>query len=203
MKIRPVFFVLALLLAFPAVAHAHKVNIFAYVDGNTIYTDSGYSKSRRVQGGTVEVRDANSNELLLTGTTDDKGHFSFPVPKKALENKLDLALIIDAGVGHRGEWLVKYDEYAGEVADASAAEPDSDQGTTPETVEQSGAESASVDMGQLEKVVRRVVRDENASLKRLFAESRNEDPGFKEIFAGLGYLIGFAGILAYFRSKRK
>ena len=39
---------MALTLCLAAVSSAHRVNVFAYVDGNSVVTDSGYSRSKRV-----------------------------------------------------------------------------------------------------------------------------------------------------------
>ena len=98
-------------LCLVAVSSAHKVNIFAYVDGNSIVTDSGYSRAKRVSKGVVEVHDAASGELLLSGNTDEDGKFSFVVPDRARAEKMDLLLVLKAGEGHQAEWTVKFDEF--------------------------------------------------------------------------------------------
>ncbi|HHK60902.1 MAG TPA: carboxypeptidase regulatory-like domain-containing protein, partial [Desulfobacterales bacterium] len=45
-------------------ALAHKVNIFAYVEDGTVYTESYFPDGRKVQGGTVEVYDAAGKKLV-------------------------------------------------------------------------------------------------------------------------------------------
>lgn len=185
-----------LALCMSARAEAHKVNIFAYVDGDTIHTSSGYSKSRRVESGTVEVRDAATGKVLLTGTTDPQGQFSFPVPEQAREGRMDLELVILAGEGHRAVWKMPYTEY----------NPSSNVENSPqESVETSvGADSGSADVptADLERIVRRVVREEVSGVKQMIADMRDEDPGMSEVAAGIGYLLGLAGLVAWFRSRR-
>ncbi len=86
-------------LAGPALAH--KVNLFAYVEGGKVYTESYFPDSRPVEGGKVLVYDGRDS-LLLEGKTDTKGLFSFPVPKVD-----DLKIVIEAGMGHKNSFNLK------------------------------------------------------------------------------------------------
>jgi len=92
------------LLFFAAPALAHKVNIFAYVEGGTVYTESYFPDGRPVAEGSIEVLDSGSLKVLA-GKTDAKGLFSFPVPKKD-----DLTIVIDAGMGHKNSFLLPENE---------------------------------------------------------------------------------------------
>ncbi|HBI15937.1 MAG TPA: hypothetical protein DDY20_10565 [Desulfobulbaceae bacterium] len=85
-------------------AHAHKVNIFAYVEGGTVFTESYFPDGKPVSGGLIEVQDTKGNKLL-EGKTDEKGLFSFPLPKN--EN---LTIIINATMGHKNSFLLKESE---------------------------------------------------------------------------------------------
>lgn len=87
------------LLAGPALAH--KVNLFAYVEGGKVYTESYFPDSKPVEGGKVLVYDSR-DALLLEGKSDSKGLFSFPVPKMD-----DLKIVIDAGMGHKNSFNLK------------------------------------------------------------------------------------------------
>ena len=88
---------LALLLV-SNTALAHKVNIFAYVDGGKIYTESYFVDGKPVREGKVLVYDSREN-LLLEGTTNKDGLFSFEIPKVD-----DLMIVIDASMGHRNRF---------------------------------------------------------------------------------------------------
>ena len=87
-----------LLLAAPALAH--KVNIFAYVEGQTIYTESYFPDGRPVEEGRILVLDSGRNQLL-EGKTDREGLFSFAVPKVD-----DLTIVIEAGMGHKNQFIL-------------------------------------------------------------------------------------------------
>ena len=82
-------------------ALAHKVNLFAYVDGGKIYTESYFADGKPVKGGQVLVYDSRK-KLLLQGVTDNEGLFSFDIPKID-----DLNIVIDAGLGHRNSFKLK------------------------------------------------------------------------------------------------
>jgi nickel transport protein len=102
MKIARSFFILIFLsLLFSAAATAHKVNLFAYVEGGKIYTESYFSDGRPAEGGKVLVYDSQHN-LLLEGVTDKDGLFSFAVPKID-----DLTIVIEATMGHKNSFTLK------------------------------------------------------------------------------------------------
>ena len=91
-------------LAVSSTALAHKVNIFAYVEGDTIYTESYFPDGRKVEGGAIEVYDSQGKRLL-EGKTDKQGLFSFKIPKKD-----DLTIVLVATMGHRNEFLLKKED---------------------------------------------------------------------------------------------
>ena len=93
---------LLLLSAGPALAH--KVNVFAYVEDGTVYTESYFPDGKPVENGTIEVFNAD-NTKLLEGKTDKEGKFSFKLPKKE-----DLTIVINASMGHRNSYLLKKSE---------------------------------------------------------------------------------------------
>jgi nickel transport protein len=60
---------------------AHRVVLFAYVEGDTVFTESYFSDGKRCQDSRIEVFDSFGNKLL-EGTTDKNGEYSFIPPKK-------------------------------------------------------------------------------------------------------------------------
>jgi len=98
---------LLFLCAWATPALAHRVLVFAYLEGGTIKTESKFVPSTPVKQGKITVLDAKSNKVLVTGQTDDQGKFSCQIPPEAAAQKLDLKVVVDAGMGHRGEFLLK------------------------------------------------------------------------------------------------
>ena len=86
-------------------AMAHKVNIFAYVEKGTVFTESYFPDGKKVEGGRIEVLDT-SGKKLLEGKTDKEGLFSFPLPAK----KEDLTIVVEASMGHKNSFILKKSE---------------------------------------------------------------------------------------------
>lgn len=85
-------------------ADAHRVNLFAWVEGDIVFVEGKFSGGKPVNAGKITVTDAGGNKLL-TGTMDDNGKFSFKLPKKT-----DLKIVLDAGEGHRADWSISASE---------------------------------------------------------------------------------------------
>lgn len=183
---------MAITLCLAATSRAHKVNLFAYVDGNSIVTDSGYSRSKRVHDGVIEVYDAASGTMLLSGKTDENGKFDFPIPDAARSEKMDLLLRLRAGTGHQAEWTVKYEEYGAAKGPFAASETEHGHKAV------AAPQQSTITAGEVEMVVRR----ELAPLKQMVAEMHQAGPGVTEIVGGVGYIIGLFGIVAYMKSRR-
>ena len=93
--------VLFVVLSASGTALAHKVNLFAYAEGGTVFTESYFPDGRAVEGGTVLVYDSKAN-LILEGVTDTEGLFNFEIPKID-----DLKIVIDAAMGHKNSFTLK------------------------------------------------------------------------------------------------
>ncbi|MFZ3047146.1 MAG: carboxypeptidase regulatory-like domain-containing protein [Desulfatirhabdiaceae bacterium] len=96
--------VLLLYTGFFQSVQAHKVNIFAYVEGGNIYTESYFPDGKPVESGTIEVFDSQKQKVA-SGMTDKDGKCVFPVPKKD-----DLTIFINASMGHKNSYLLKRSE---------------------------------------------------------------------------------------------
>lgn len=105
MKTRTITFLFLCAAYFLCASHpalAHKVNVFAYLDGSTVYTESYFSDGRPVIEGKIEVMD-DSKQLLLQGTTNKQGFFNFPLPT----HESPLIIVLDAAMGHKNSFTLK------------------------------------------------------------------------------------------------
>ncbi|MHC1789121.1 hypothetical protein [Solidesulfovibrio sp.] len=107
------------ILTWAGPALGHRVNVFVYVDGDAVVAECGYSRSERVRFGEIEVADAATGHVYLTGKTDEKGTFRFPVPAAARAAKADLRVLLRAGEGHQNAGLIKAQEYLTAVTEAA------------------------------------------------------------------------------------
>ena len=106
-----IFFLLSIFIFLPLAAHAHKLRIFAWPEGDKIYGETAFSGNRKPKNAEITVQDAASQTILLTTRADEQGKFNFTVPQKVVVEQLDLLLIVNAGEGHRGEWPLPAAEY--------------------------------------------------------------------------------------------
>jgi nickel transport protein len=185
-----VFIVLLIgaLVLIGAPALAHKVTIFAWVEGDRVFTESKFSGGRKVTGGKVAVFDREGTQLL-EGKTDEKGEFSFRVPKLT-----DLKIVLNAGTGHRAEWTITESE----IRQAGYQE---------ETREVAPPPQASTDLGVGKDEIREII-DESLDRKltpivKMLAELQTKGPSVTEVIGGIGYIVGLMGIALYFLSRRK
>ena len=100
---------------------AHRVNLFAWIEGDTVYVESKFSGGKPVNAGKIIVSNSEGTELL-SGTTDENGKFSFKIPRKS-----ELKIVLEAGTGHQAQWTIEADEIE---RPAAAKKPDSEEAGT-------------------------------------------------------------------------
>lgn len=103
-KMLLVFMFCLFLQMMPHSAFAHKVNVFAYVEGDTVYTESYFPDGRKVTDGVIKVYNTKG-KMLLEGTTDKNGQFSFKIPTRD-----DLKIVLEASLGHRNTYTLSASE---------------------------------------------------------------------------------------------
>jgi len=196
--------VMGLLLAGNALAH--RVSVFAWVEGDTIYVQSKFSGGRRVKDGLITVTDAGGHELLR-GRTNAQGEFAFKIPRRT-----ELHIILQAGMGHRAQWVLP-------VSDMPPAEGKRAEGTPASAGGDKSAEAAAIgnpapsaseraasggpDIRQIEAVVEKALDRKLKPLYKMIADSRRTGPSPADVVGGIGYIIGLVGMAAYIRSRRK
>ena len=74
-----ILFMTAVLVAATA-AWAHRVIVFGYVEGDTVYTESKFSGGKKAQNSQITVYDGDGNKVT-EGRTDDNGEFAFKPPR--------------------------------------------------------------------------------------------------------------------------
>jgi nickel transport protein len=186
-------------------ARAHRVLVFAYAEGDTIHTESKFIPNTPVRQGKIMVQDAKTGQELLNGQTDDQGKFSFKIPAQAAAQKMDLKIVGEAAMGHRGEWLLKAASYlggpqaAGTPAPAAAA-PAPAATATPAPV---AAKAGNIDQQALETALNKVLERQLAPINEKLTDLTIHRTSLPDILGGFGYILGFFGLWAYFMSKRQ
>jgi len=186
------------LFVFPFVvkqAFAHKVTIFAWVEGDTVHTESKFSGGRVAKQAAIEVYD-RTGALLLEGRTDDEGRFDFKAPKQEA-----LRIVLVAGAGHRNEWVVKAEEFAGHVRPAADDETVPPHQTEPLVVSPLPGK-IDVSREDLQTMIEAALDKKlQPVLHRL--HRMDEGPRLVDIVGGIGYILGLVGLGAYIHFRRR
>ena len=170
---------------------AHKVYLFAWVEGGTVRTDSYLSNKKKIKDGIIQVFDPLGKKLL-EGKTDTQGSFSFKIPKKT-----DLTITLTAAMGHRAEFTLPAEEISGphehlvhELSTEAARKVD----------QFNSQKSVAYIVSSLELMLDQKLQPIEMRLARL---DERQGPGATEVIGGIGYLIGLMGLALYFKSRNK
>ncbi len=174
-----------LVISTPLPALAHKAVIFAWAEGDTIFTESKLAGGKRAIDAQVLVFDREGKQLL-EGRTNNKGEFSFKIPKLT-----DLRIVLNAGMGHKGEWTIPESEIQ-EVA-ALLEKKKTDEPSQP------------IEVGLTKEEIKDLIEDSLDRklwpIVRMMTESQSKGPSVPEIVGGIGYIVGLMGVALYFRNR--
>jgi nickel transport protein len=194
------FFLIIFVVFYDIPAFAHKVSIFAWVEGDTVYTQSKFSKGKRAKNSSVIVFDLEGNKLL-EGKTDENGEFSFKIPKQTA-----LKIVLKASMGHMAEWTIPVEEINPEaVSDVKDSYETAfhSQSDVPGSNQPVSSESHGISRQEIKKLIDESLDKKLAPIMNMLADSYGGDPSLTEIIGGIGYIFGLVGVAMYFTSRRK
>lgn len=171
---------LAFLVLIVGAAEAHRVNLFVYVEEDTVHAEGYFPDGAACRDCLVEVLELDSGEKLLEGATDEEGMFSFKLPGKG-----PLKVVLNAGMGHRDEYILREPGTGSEEPRA---------GNAPEEIKlpESGLQA-------LDRVLEKRLKPMEQRLVRI--EQRLSRPGLTEVIGGIGFIVGIFGILLYLKGR--
>ncbi len=186
-------------------ALAHKATIFAWIEGDTIHTQSKLSGGKPVKGGEVIVFN-QEGVPLLKGQTDNNGMFSFTIPQKT-----ELKIVLKASMGHQAKWSILPEEMGGSGSASNTSETaqmapvkKSMDSKDIETYEKS---SKRVDVGLSREDNQKIIDDDLekklAPVLDKMAKTYDQEPGLTEIIGGIGYIIGLVGVALVVINRRR
>lgn len=193
--------ILTLALFSGGLAAAHKIKCFAAADGDVVAGYAWLAGGARPRDVPFRVYDPEG-KLLFEGTTDSQGEFSF-TPTRSCDHRVE----VEAGPGHLAQFLVK-------AADLPAGLGPVDNSSSPSTAKAQSSMAGEVDPAETSEtktspavgpdwdvLISRAVSREIAPLRRELAEFK-EKRRWQDIIAGVGYLVGLAGVAGFFLSRR-
>ncbi len=183
---------IALCLTLSLPVFAHRVNVFAYTEGRTVQVESGF-----VGGGPAMYADITATtpdgKEVFAGKTDKNGKLSFPLPADLSADSLKI--VINAGEGHRNEWNLVVSSKP-KTIESSAPQPPSDSSDEKKYSQAELDAAVNETKAKLEKEV-------IEPMKKQLSATQNKEIGLSDIVGGIGWLIGIAGILAWWHSRRR
>src|SRR5665648_123383 len=171
----------------------HKVNIFAYVEGGKIYTESYFNDGKKCMDSKIEVFDNQENKLF-EGLTDEEGMLSLEIsPEDIIDG--DLKVVLTASMGHRAEYIIPANELRG-VTELTQEKPE-------ESASKVSPEISSFDVKEIQSLIEDTLDEKLMPIIREIKKSQENRISPTEIIGGIGYIVGIFGMIAYFLSRNK
>ncbi|WP_413206931.1 carboxypeptidase-like regulatory domain-containing protein [Rhodospirillum sp. A1_3_36] len=179
----------ALVLLVPA-AQAHRLKLFATIEGSDIVGQAYFGGGKYPQGMTITATDPQG-QPLGEALTDAEGRFRLPITRN-----VDYLLSAATADGHAASAHVPLAE-PGENGKLPLAEPgESETGKADQTApEPARASAESVD---LDRTLTRALRPMEERIQAL-----EEAVGARDILGGLGYILGLFGLAAWLSARKK
>lgn len=184
------FAALSAFLALSGPCLAHKVNVFAFVDGDEIQVECGFSRSQKVKNGRLLVTDLETGDTLLEGVANDRGIFRFRPPEEFLLTGHGLNIRLLAGEGHQDDWKISAEELRALASGASVPAPG--RSVTPQ----------SLDAERLETIIGRLMDAKLAPINLALARLGERDHDWRDVIGGIGWILGLLGLATYLKYRR-
>lgn len=189
-------------------AAAHKLSVFATVQGNSVEGEVYFHDGTPARNVAVTIFDPGG-EVVGKASTDKEGKFTFEA-----RLRYDHKLIADAGLGHQAEYTVEADELPQDLpADSPGGSVDESDPASSAThghphdhrhdhqpghqhgpVKALGEENLTAEIRALAQQVTALRKD----LDKWKARARLQD-----ILGGVGYILGIMGLVSYFLGARR
>ncbi len=197
-------FIITLILSSANSCFAHKIRIFAWENGDgTIMTESKFSGGRSAKNVVVTVIESSTGHELLSGKTDIKGMYQFPVPKTTSK---EIEIVVNGGDGHKNSWHYTLEETPALPVISQVPETKISPLKEPEQASIQAVTSIpniQCDSKEFTRLLNAALDRKLAPIHRVLAESTDHSPTLQDILGGIGYIFGLAGIAAYFQSRKK
>lgn len=205
-------FITLLFIMIPVAVQAHKANFFAYVENGEVICEGGFPGGKACRECPIIIKDAASGQELKRIASDNRGVVRFPLDETLKKAKFGLKLVLSGGEGHQAEWLLDPEEYLGTEAAVATSKPAQSMQVEQQAQAEKRVEAAASEC-ELESMIAEVLEKhigpmldakleaKLGPIRRELAKGQDEGPSFVSIFGGLGWIIGIAGIVVWFRSR--
>ncbi|MGO9568155.1 MAG: hypothetical protein ACLP5H_11490 [Desulfomonilaceae bacterium] len=188
---------------------AHKVNVFAYVEGDKVVVEGYFSGNVKAQNSVVEVLDSDGKKIL-EGKTDDKGIYSFKLADLP-PLKGDIKIVLEGGMGHKADFTLSQADLPVSTQKTPAPEPKTEEmKITGPPLADAQPPGQVQDSALMKKIVEDAVEQKIQPLikmlgnqQKMLMEQKDKGPTIAEVVGGIGWILGIAGIAGYFMGRKR
>jgi len=185
---------------------AHKVNVFAYVEGDLIVVEGYFSGNVKAQNSVVEVLDSDGKKIL-EGKTDEKGICRFNLADLP-PLKGDIKIVLEGGMGHKADFTLSAPDLPVPSLQHQSDQPKSEEKTAGAPPVTAGPSVQAQDIAELKQVFEETLDRKIQPLvkmlgnqERLLKEQKDRGPTMTEIIGGIGWILGIVGVAGYFMGR--
>ena len=189
---------LFILIAFDVgTAMAHRLNLFAFVEGSAISGSAYFSGGGAPTGAAVTITDP-ADAVLGETVTDETGGFTFQATRR-----IDHRITVETADGHNAAFVITAAELPNTLPGAdgtSVVVPTAVSAEPPAAPRPTTAPG--MDQAALEAMIGRIVQQHVRPLREQLL-AYNEAVRVSDILGGIGYIAGVFGVIAYILSIRR
>ncbi|WP_346895390.1 cobalamin biosynthesis protein CbiL [uncultured Roseibium sp.] len=192
------FLLLSLLLlpVLAAPAEAHKLKVFATVEGDTVAGYAFFIGGGRAKGTPWTAKDA-AGTVMAEGKTDDEGRYRF-TPSQPVTS--DITVTVNTQEGHIAFAVIAASRFGGNAAAGTAAAAPTAASAAPAASPSQGTSQPVSDERIAMLVESAVQRQLEPLLERI--EQMDDRLRFSDILSGIFLIIGLAGIGLWARARK-
>ena len=198
--IRALILALALATGLAGPAFAHKLKVFAAVEGDAVAGYAFFIGGGRAMGTSWTAKD-DTGKVIATGTTDEEGRFRIVPPEPVTS---DITVTVDTHEGHIASTTVAADRFgtAAQGAETPPTTAPARSSTSPAVPQAAPAATAgTVSDAKVQALVEAAVqRQVEPLLERI--EQMDDRLRFTDILSGIFLIIGLVGIGLWARARR-
>ncbi len=187
---------------------AHKVKVFAYVEGDTVVVQGYFGGGAKALNCSIVLYDARARKII-DGKTDTKGIYSVKVADLP-RFEGNLKVVLNTGDGHKAEYTLNAEEFPGRAVPKPSTEVGTRNGVSAQQHSSQGPgivrEDTDAQAKLLEETLDRKLEPILrilGSQQKLLLRQQDTQPSFRDIIGGIGWIVGIVGVLAYFMSRRR
>lgn len=192
-------FLLLSLLLLPALAgpaEAHKLKVFAAVEGDAVAGYAFFIGGGRAMGTPWTAKDT-AGAVIAEGKTDDEGRYRFTPPQPVTS---DITVTVNTREGHIASAVIAPSRFGGTPATGTAVAAPTAASAGPAATPSRGSAQPTPDEKIAALVDAAVQRQVEPLLERI--EQMDDRLRFTDILSGIFLIIGLAGIGLWARGRK-